>query len=129
MPWCWVSSRSKIGWLAAGDYARQVSTAFRTDAATNKCFYNLGPEKMTMMEALKKFCAKHYPDLKPEVVSFGMAKFLSHMPGMGVLKMVIPFFEYFAEIDEDVDPSEANNLLGANATSIEQWLDGWQKPA
>ena len=51
------------------------------------------------------------------------------MPGMQVLKLAIPFFEYFAENDEDVDPSEANRLLGANETTIDQWLEGWQKPS
>ncbi|MEW6412500.1 MAG: SDR family oxidoreductase [Candidatus Zixiibacteriota bacterium] len=119
---------TKFGWLAASDFARQVSTAFRSEAAANKCFYNLGPDKMTMMEALGKFCAKHYPDLKPEVVSFGMAKFLSHMPGMGVLKLIVPFFEYFSGFDEDVDPSEANEILGASTTTLDNWLESWKKP-
>lgn len=118
----------KLGWLAASDYARQVSAAFRTDEAANKCFYNLGPGKMTMMEALKKFCARHYPELEPEVVSFGMARFLSRMPGMSALKRAIPFFEYFSENDEDVDPSEANRILGANETTLAQWLEDWRRP-
>lgn len=118
----------RFGWLAASDYARQVSVAFRTDEASNKCFYCIGPEKMTMMEALKKFCARHYPELEPEVVSFGMARFLSHMPGMSALKRAIPFFEYFSENDEDVDPSEANRILGGNETTLEKWLEDWQRP-
>ena len=119
----------KIGWLAASDYAKQVSNAFQTEDAANKCFYCLGPEKMTMMEALEKFAARHYPDLTPEVFSFTAAKLIAHMPGMNALKLAIPFFEYFAENTEDVDPSEANQLLGANETSIDQWLEGWQKPS
>ena len=119
---------NKIGWLAASDYARQVSTAFQKDEAANKCFYNLGPTKMTMMEALTKFCERHYPDLKPEYLSYGMARFLANMPGMGALKNLIPFFEYFEDYDEDVDPSEANQILGANETTLDQWLDTWQKP-
>lgn len=116
----------KRGWLAVSDYARQVSAGFQKDEAANKCFYNVGPEKMTMMEALKKFCARHYPDLEPEVVSFGMARFLSHMPGMSALKLAIPFFEYFSETGEDGDPSEANRILGANETTLDQWLESWQ---
>jgi len=117
----------KRSWLAVSDYARQVSIAFEKTEAANKCFYSLGPEKMTMMEALKKFCARHYPELEPETVSFGMAKFLSHMPGMGALKFAIPFFEYFSENDEDVDPSEANRILGANETTLDDWLEDWQE--
>lgn len=113
------------GWLAASDYARQVSRALGSEEAANKCFYNLGPEKLTIMEALRRFCERHFPDLEPEHVSFAKAKFLSKMPGMGMLKPVIPFFEYFETNPEDVDPTEANDLLGANNTSLDQWLDTW----
>lgn len=118
----------KIGWLAASDYAKQVSTALRTGDAVNKCFYCLGPEKMTMMEALKKFCERHYPELTPEILSFGTAKMLSHLPGMKKLKLAVGFFEYFSTNTEDVDPSEANGILGANTTTLDQWLEKWQKP-
>lgn len=118
----------EFGWLAAADFARQVSRAFRTEAAANKCLYNLGPEKMTMMQALTKFCARHYPDLEPQVLPFGMARFLSHMPGMELLKTLIPFFEYFTEANEDVDPSDANSILGANTTTLDQWLTAYKKP-
>ncbi|UCG61761.1 MAG: NAD(P)H-binding protein [Candidatus Zixiibacteriota bacterium] len=118
----------KRNWLAVSDYARQVSVAFQKDEAANKCFYNLGPKKLTMMEALTKFCGRHYPDLKPETVSFGKAKFLSHLPGMKDLRKAIPFFEYFNTNEEDVDPTEANRILGANTTTLETWIDSWQKP-
>jgi len=117
----------KIGWLAASDYARQVSHAFQNEKAANKCFYNLGPEKMTMMEALEKYCAVCHPDLKPEVISFSKAKFFANILGIKELKAVIPFFEYFSEVDEDVDPSEANNILGSNMTTIDKWLEEYKK--
>jgi uncharacterized protein YbjT (DUF2867 family) len=118
---------ARFGWLAVSDYARQVSAAFQKDEAAHKCFYNLGPEKMTIMEALTKFCGRHYPELKPETVSFGMARFLSHMPGMKELKRAIPFFEYFSTNDEDVDHSAADRLLGPNRTTLGQWLETWTK--
>lgn len=112
----------KLGWLAATDYAAQVVKAFQTDEAANKCFYNLGPSKLTMMEALEKYCEELQPDLKPQSFSFMQAKMFSKMPGMEKLKIVIPFFEYFEKNDEDVDPTEANEILGANKTNLEQWI-------
>ncbi|UCD64810.1 MAG: NAD(P)H-binding protein [Candidatus Zixiibacteriota bacterium] len=119
---------NKIGWLAASDFARQVSTAFQKKEAANRCFYNLGPSKMTIMEALTKFCERHYPELEPKSMSYGTARVLSYMPGMGTLKNLVPFMKYFEDYDEDVDPSQANRILGANETTIDQWLDTWQKP-
>lgn len=112
----------KISWLAAKDYANQVFTAFDKEETKNKAFYNFGPEQYTMLEALTKYCEKVHPDLTPEVVSFSKAKMVAMLPGMKALKKVIPFFEYFSTNDEDVDPTEANNLLGKNQTTLDQWL-------
>ncbi len=119
----------KIGWLAVSDYARQVSTAFQKNEAANKCFYCLGPEKMTMMEALTKFCARHYSQLTPRTISFTKARLISLLPGMKALRSSLGFFKYFSTNSEDVDPSEANQILGANTVTIDRWIENWRKPS
>jgi len=118
----------KFSWLAASDYARQVSNAFQKEEAANKCFYSLGPQKMTMLEALTKFCSRHYPDIKPQVIGFTMAKIMSKLPGAEMLKLAVPFFMYFSRITEDVNPSEADRILGPNLTTIDEWLARWEEP-
>ncbi|MFZ5981015.1 MAG: SDR family oxidoreductase [Candidatus Zixiibacteriota bacterium] len=114
-------------WLAAADFARQVSNAFQKDEASNKCFYNLGPEKILMLTAIEKFCERFHPDIKPESISFFKAHLASYLPGMGKLKLLIPFFEYFEDNSEDVDGSEADRILGPNLTTLEEWLDDYAK--
>ena len=114
-------------WLSASDYAKQVSNAYKNEDAANTCFYNLGPEKMTMMEALARYCAICQPDMKPEKLSFTMANMISYMPGMEKLKIIIPFFEYFSNNPENVDKSETDALLGANTTTLEEWCRGLTK--
>ncbi len=116
------------GWLAASDYARQVSNAFQKEEAANKCFYNLGPQKMTIAEALKVFCASQYPDLEPVTVAYGLAKVRAALPGAAMLRAAIPFFEYFEDNPEDVDTSEADRILGPNLTTLEEWLETYKKP-
>jgi uncharacterized protein YbjT (DUF2867 family) len=111
-----------INWLAADDYATQVVNAYKNENAINKCFYNFGPEKMTMMNALKKYCSEFHPDLKPQVMSFFKAKILSKLPGMEKLKLAIPFFEYFSTNDENVDSSETDKILGKNMTTLDEWM-------
>ena len=108
-------------WLSASDFAQQVTNAFKNERAENKCFYNGGPEKLTMTEALARFCAVCHPDLSPEKLSFGMAKMLSNLPGMSALKLAIPFFEYFSTNVEHIDMSEADTILGKNNTTVDQW--------
>jgi len=118
-----------LSWLAAADYARQVSNAFQKDEVMNKCFYNLGPVKMTMLEALTRFCGRFYPELKPGSISFFTVRLLSVLPKMKQLKLMLPFFKYFDETEEDVDGSEADRLLGPNLTTLEEWHDGYRKPS
>ncbi len=108
-------------WLASSDFTNQVVQAFSTDDAADKCFYNGGPDKMTMKDALAKFCAVCYPDLSPENMTFGMAKMFSNLPGMEKLKLAIPFFEYFSTNVENIDTTEADAILGKNCTTIDEW--------
>ena len=82
-------------WLAARDYARQVSNAFQKDEAADKCFYNLGPVKLTMMEVLQKFCLRHHPEVKPKSIPFALARVMALMPGVGMLRRALPFFRFF----------------------------------
>ena len=117
------SQPMKIHWLAANDYAAQVSKAFRTEEAANKCFYNLGPEKLTMPEALQIYCDRIYDGMKAKEIPFWIAKLLAFLTRYKKLKLAIPFFEYFAAQDENVDSSTADNMLGKNSTTITEWLD------
>ena len=113
----------KIHWLAATDYAAQVSRAFRTEAAANKLFYNFGPDTLTMKEALQHFCDRFHPKVKAKMMPFWLAKTFAAVSGNGQLKLAVPFFEYFSKQDEDIDATEANAILGKNNTTIDTWLD------
>jgi uncharacterized protein YbjT (DUF2867 family) len=117
------------GWLAAEDYARQVSRAFQTEEAANMCFYNLGPQKMTILKAVERFCARHYPNIKPTTVSYTMAHMLALMPGQEKLKAAIPFFKYFEGQPENGLSDEADRILGPNLTTLEEWLERYRPPA
>ncbi len=117
----------QINWLAASDYAAQVSNAFRSQAAARKCFYNLGPEKLTMAEALQIYCDWFFKGMKVKEVPFWIAKLLALSTGNKKLQMAIPFFEYFAVQDENVDSSPADSLLGSNKTTISKWMEDRDK--
>ena len=117
----------QINWLAVSDYAAQVSRAFRSEAAANKCFYNLGPEQLTMAQALQLYCDRFHRELKVKEVPFWAAKIFALFTGNKKLKLAIPFFKYFAVQDENVDSSPADNLLGSNKTTISLWLENQDK--
>jgi len=114
-------------WLAASDYARQVSKAFQTEDAANKCFYNLGPQPITTMTAVKQFCAAVHPDIKPIRVSFFLARMLAVSPGMEQLKAAVPFFKYYDSRWESPTADEADRILGPNLTTLEEWIKTYSK--
>lgn len=119
----------KRAWLAADDYAAQVSRGLSRDEAANRCFYNLGPLRLTIPEALAAFCHKVHPDKKPEMISFFKAQMASMLPGMRELRHVADFFKYMEVQPEPDEDRDADRILGPNMTTLEEWLATYRKPS
>lgn len=115
------SQPNPVGWLALADYARMVAKSYSSDDVIGKTFDVAGPEKITMLDALKRYCTVFHPALKPRSVSFFMAKSLAKMTGNKALEQAIPLMEFFEKFREDADVEEVNRLLGAPTTTLEQW--------
>jgi uncharacterized protein YbjT (DUF2867 family) len=112
-----------LHWFAADDLARMISAAYQTEAAQNKRLYVHGPEALPMKAALERACAV----LKPEVTSVGMmpvwmARAIGTLTGNGMLKFAAGLMGYFDKAGELGEPAEANQLLGAPTTTLDQWL-------
>ncbi len=112
--------KTKIGWLSDKDFASQVAKSFQSNEADNKCFYNIGPQKMTIPEIVEKYCQliKKEP---PGYLTVDEAKKLAQKDGFGHYIRLIPFFEYISRSNEDVDPTESSKLLGENRITLENW--------
>lgn len=113
----------KRNWLSADDFARQVSRAFQGADTLNKCYYNYGPEPLTIMEALIRYCRATHPNITPTSMSYTMARLTSLAPGMSMLRLAIPFFKFFETSLEKGAPSETNRLLGKNCQTLEDWAE------
>jgi uncharacterized protein YbjT (DUF2867 family) len=119
----------KRAWLAAADYAKQVSRGLRKDEAADRAFYNLGPVKLTIPEALSLFCQRVYPERQPQMVSYMKAQLLALLPGMRELRRVADFFKYMEVTPEPEEDRTADRILGPNLTTLEEWLDRYQRPS
>jgi hypothetical protein len=76
-----------------------------------------------MKAALERACAA----LKPEVTSVGLmpvwlARVIGTLTGNNMLKFAAGLMGYFDKAGELGDPTEANQLLGAPTTTLDQWL-------
>lgn len=113
-----------VHFFAATDLARMVSQAYQLDEAQNKRLYVYGPEALTMKIALERYCAKFHPEVeKISVMPIWMAKVLGTLTGNEMLKFASGLMGYFDKTPETGDPSEANQILEAPATTLEAWMD------
>jgi uncharacterized protein YbjT (DUF2867 family) len=121
--WAGVIGRAPLPyhWVAAADYARMVSRAYDTPAAANREFPVFGPEAYTMREALTKFYAIAYPNVRVRTVPFWLARTIAILGRHAELRAALPILRYCEKIGEEEDPSEANALLGAPTTTLEEW--------
>ena len=110
--------------FAAKDLARMISKAYQLEEAQNKRFYVYGPEAMTMKTALERYCAKFHPEVeKISVMPIWMAKLLGTLTGNEMLKFASGLMGYFDKTPETGDPTEANQILGAPAITLDAWME------
>lgn len=110
-------------WVASADYARMVARAYATDQAACKVFYVCGPQAWTMREALGILQRTAYPDHRLVYLPIWAARLIARAGNRQELLAVLPFFEYCEKIHTNLsgDPTEANAVLGAPVTTLEQW--------
>jgi NADH dehydrogenase len=112
--------------VAAADFARMVSTAYARPEAANKVFFIHGPQAYTWHQALKQYCALARPGYRIVTLPFWLAEILARVGRRAELRAALPFLRYLAQIGERGDPTEANALLGAPTTRLEEWCRGRQ---
>lgn len=112
----------RLHYVAAQDYSRMVSRALDLPAAANRALTIWGPDAFTMREALHRYVAAKYPQLSVGTLPLPIARVIARLSGNGELEFACKLFEAFAAIGEAGDPSEANQLLGAPETTLDQWL-------
>lgn len=113
--------RVKFHWLAAADYAQIVSRSYDLPEAAGKTLDLLGPQPMTMLEALTRYCAIAHPDIKTRAMPIWLARTVAIATGNRTLKNVLPAMAFFDRPHNEGDPSEANRLFGAPRTTLEEW--------
>lgn len=111
-------------WVAAGDYARMVVTAYNKSEAKSKIFFVHGPEQYLMKDLLEKYCKLCHPEIKKiSTVPIWMIKIIATLTGNKELKNAASLFAYFEKVSEMGNPDETNKLLGKPETTFEKWIN------
>lgn len=109
-------------WIAATDYAKMVSNAYKNEKSNNKIISVLGPEKLTMKQAFQKYINVVDPSLKITEVSLGMLKVIAFITFNDILKYVVDLMTYFEKTPEHPKEGTLMDLLGTPTTTFEEWL-------
>jgi hypothetical protein len=104
-----------------------VSTAYQKEEAADKRFFVHGPQALTMKQALERYCQVFYPDGKPvSVMPVWLAKVIGTLTRNDMLKFASRLMAYFDQVGELGDPAEADRILGAPTTTLDEWIAGQQ---
>lgn len=110
-------------WFAADDLGRMVAAAYQTPESAAKKLFIYGPEAMTMNEALERYCQVFYPQVESvPMMPIEAARATAESTGNQMLGYFAGLMAYFEQVGEMGDPAEANQLLGAPATTLDEWL-------
>ena len=111
-------------WVAAEDIARMIAIAYRSEEAANKRFLILGPEAISMREALRRYCAAFHPEIKDvSSMPFWLVKLMGRLTGNQELKSAGDMMAYFEKIGENsTNHSDKCDIVGAPSLTLDRWL-------
>jgi uncharacterized protein YbjT (DUF2867 family) len=113
-----------VHWFAADDMARMISDAYRRAEAANKKLFVHGPEVITTVEALERYCRAFHPSVQSvALMPIDAARGMAASTGNHMLGYFAELMAYFEKVGELGDPAEANELLGAPAITLDTWLE------
>jgi NAD dependent epimerase/dehydratase family enzyme len=108
-------------WIAADDFARMVSRSYSMSEAMGKELFIYGPQELTMRQALQTYCRIIQPQAKVIYLPLWAAEVIARLGKRRELQSALPFFHYIEKVQASGDPTEANTLLGAPTTTLEEW--------
>jgi hypothetical protein len=110
-------------WFAADDMAHMISVAYHRVEATNRKLFVHGPEAMTTVEALERYCQAFHPEVESvPLMPIEAARATAASTGNQMLGYFAEMMAYFEKVGEMGDPTEANELLGAPTTALDAWI-------
>jgi NADH dehydrogenase len=113
-----------VHFFAEEDLGRMVAAAYKTEEAVNKRLYVYGPEAMTMTKAIERYCQVMHPEVeKISIMPIWLAKLIAVLTKNENMRFAANLMGYFNKTAEVGDAAEANDILGAPATTLDTWME------
>ncbi len=111
-----------LHFFAAKDFGRIAAATYQDDRALGKRLFIHGPEAITLPDALERFIETCYPECTVTRWKLWQAQMFATLTMRKDLKYAIELIAYFDQVGELGDPTETNDLFGAPAITLDQWL-------
>ena len=111
-----------LHFFAAADFGRMVAQSYDDERALGKRLFIHGPEGVKLSDALERFYAVCYPQLRVIRLKLWHARLVARLTRRPGLTYVTKLIDYFDRVGELGDPREANALLGAPSTTLDRWF-------
>ena len=122
--WAVVLGRPRpLHMVVAADFARMVSRAFQVPDIANRDLFIHGPQAVTVAEALGVYCSLVDPDKRVVTIPLRLMRLLDRLFMRGALRANLDLMALLERLGERGDPTEADRLLGAPATTVREWCE------
>ena len=110
-------------WLAADDFGRMVSASYGLEETANKRLFIYGPEAVLTHEAVRRYCSMFRPEITTtSTMPYWLVKIMATIMRSKEMKFGSSLLAFCEKVDEGGDPTEANRILGAPKTTLDEWL-------
>lgn len=123
---CFGSGKTRFHFVASDDFAQQVPRAYLTAEAENRAFGVLGPEPITLFDAIDRYRARVTPEIaKVTRMPYVVARGIGWLRGSAGAPMrdAIGLVRYFDRATERPRDADAERILGKCKTTFDAWLE------
>ncbi len=121
---CFGHGEIRIHFLAVSDFAAMVAKAFTIDETQDQSFRILGPEAISLYEAIDRCRATLHPHIKKvTTMPLWVAKLAATVKRSPETGFAVDLVRYFEQVQEGEMQPEAARLLGKPETTLDRWLE------
>jgi NADH dehydrogenase len=114
---------SPVHWLAGEDFATQVARSFTTDDAEGRVFYPMGPEALTLRQAVTIYRDIVHPGMRIMGMPFEVMELVGRLPGRREAWFAAQLMRHLEQTGEIGDSTEVNKICGAPVMTVADYAN------
>ena len=117
--------KTPLAFVAVEDYAKIVAESYSKPESDRNIFYVMGPERISMEDALKKYCEEIHPDVTVKIMSSKIVMLMAKLTRNEELKDLSRFMKYNSETGKEMEPQKdvgIEKVFTKPSTTLNEWI-------